>query len=178
MPTKFLTTPSSPRDVAIDLLQGAVAGAAATWVMGRVTTQLYRWEGREVRAREERTNRESSSTGAAADKLAAMAGAALTANQRERAGEAIHWAIGTAAGAAYALLRRRWPSAAKMGGVPFGAGFFLVGDELMNPLLGLTPGPSAYPWQAHARGLAGHLTFGATTELILGGLDRIPWSRT
>lgn len=43
----------------------------------------------------------------------------------------------------------------------------------MNPLLGFTPGPRAFPWQAHARGLGGHLAFGLTSDLILDGLDRV-----
>ena len=30
-------------------------------------------------------------------------------------------------------------------------------DEGLNPALGLTPGPDRFPWQAHARGLAGHM---------------------
>jgi hypothetical protein len=48
-------------------------------------------------------------------------------------------------------------------------------DELLNPVLGLTPGPLAFPWQTHARGLGGHLAFGLTTELVLEGLDRAIW---
>ena len=48
-----------------------------------------------------------------------------------------------------------------------GAGLFIVMDEIVAPLLGLTSGPKAYPWQAHARGLAGHLALGATTDASL-----------
>jgi uncharacterized membrane protein YagU involved in acid resistance len=47
-------------------------------------------------------------------------------------------------------------------------------DELMNPLLGFTPGPQAFPWQAHARGLGGHVVFGLATEGVLQVLDRMP----
>ena len=46
-------------------------------------------------------------------------------------------------------------------------------DELMNPVLGFAPGPQVFPWQAHARGLGGHLVFGLTSELVLEGLDRV-----
>lgn len=49
----------------------------------------------------------------------------------------------------------------------------LLTDLLLNPVLRLTPGPRAFPWQAHARGLGGHLVFGAATELVLEGLDRV-----
>ena len=37
--------------------------------------------------------------------------------------------------------------------------------------LGLTPGPRAFPWQAHARGLAGHLVLGLATEGVLQAAD-------
>ncbi len=70
-------------------------------------------------------------------------------------------------------MRKRWPAAALLKGLPFGAAFFVVVDEFVNVALGLTPGPRAFPWQAHARGLGGHLTFDATSELVLEGLDRV-----
>jgi uncharacterized membrane protein YagU involved in acid resistance len=73
----------------------------------------------------------------------------------------------------YAVLRRRWPATAAGFGLPFGVGLFLTVDELMNPLLGLTPAPPAFPWQTHARGLAGHVVFGVANHLVLRGLDRV-----
>ncbi|CAA9313559.1 MAG: hypothetical protein AVDCRST_MAG56-6410 [uncultured Cytophagales bacterium] len=52
-------------------------------------------------------------------------------------------------------------------------GLFIVMDEIVAPLAGLASGPFAYPWQAHARGLAGHLTVGVTTDAVLGLLDQV-----
>ena len=46
-------------------------------------------------------------------------------------------------------------------------------DELVAPLSGLSSGPLGYPWQAHARGLAGHLTVGATTDAAVRALDKM-----
>jgi hypothetical protein len=43
------------------------------------------------------------------------------------------------------VVRRRFPSAARLKGLPFGATFFLMMDELMNPALRFTPGPTAFP---------------------------------
>lgn len=48
----------------------------------------------------------------------------------------------------------------------------LLVDEAATPALGLTPGPTAFPWQTHARGLAGHLAYGVATETALDVLDR------
>jgi hypothetical protein len=44
-------------------------------------------------------------------------------------------------------------------------------DETLTPALGLTPGPDAFPWQTHARGLAGHLVFGTVANGVLATLQ-------
>jgi len=44
-------------------------------------------------------------------------------------------------------------------------------DEIGNVALGLTPGPRAFPWQAHARGLAGHLVLGLAAEGVMQAAD-------
>jgi uncharacterized membrane protein YagU involved in acid resistance len=50
-------------------------------------------------------------------------------------------------------------------GVPFGAAFWLLADEISVPLLGLSKGPADYPVSTHAYALASHLVYGATAEL-------------
>jgi hypothetical protein len=149
------------------LLDGVVAGIAATWLMGKVTTYLYEKEDPRAREREERARQGTSSYGVAAEKAAGLAGESLSDEQRKRYGERLHWALGAGAGAVYALLRDRLPAAATAGGLLFGTAFFLLMDEGLVYALGLTPGPSNFPWQSHARGLAGHLTYGAATERAL-----------
>lgn len=156
-----------------DILKGAIAGAAATWLMGRVTTWMYEREDTSAREREDRVRGDATAYERAAETAAALVETPLSKDARSRAGNVIHWAVGTAAGAAYAVLRRRWRTVAAGKGLSFGATFFLTVDELMNPLFGFTPGPRAFPWQAHARGLGGHLAYGITTELVLEGLDRV-----
>ncbi len=161
------------RSVTSDLVKGALAGAAATWAMGRVTTWLYERENEAARQLEDRARGGNTAYGIAAEKLAIVARLDLSDPTRQKAGTAIHWLLGIGAGAAYGVLRRRWPAAAALKGLPFGAVFFVAMDEIANAALGLTPGPLSFPWQAHARGLGGHLTFGAASELVLEGLDRV-----
>jgi hypothetical protein len=159
------------RDTIGTLLDGAVAGIAATWLMGKVTQLLYEREEPRAREREDRARQGRSSYETAAEKIARLAGASLSDEQRKRYGMGLHWALGGSAGAAYALLRDRIPAATAAGGLLFGAAFFLLMDEGLVYALGLTPGPSAFPWQSHARGLAGHLAYGATAERALTLLD-------
>jgi hypothetical protein len=164
---------SEHREIARDVVKGAVAGATATWLMGYVTSWMYRREDPEAKRLEERARGGMTAYERAADKGAELADVQLSTPTRQQAGAALHWATGIIAGAIYAVARRRWRPAAGTGGLRFGTTFFLTVDELMNPLLGFTPGPQVFPWQAHARGFAGHAAFGATTELVLKGLDRV-----
>ena len=154
------------RSIAANLALGAVAGAAATWVMGKATTYLYEHESREAREREDSARGEKSAYEVAAEKAADLLGRQLSEEERKEAGSAIHWALGVGSGAVYGALRPRigggWASAAL-----FGAAVWLLMDEVGNVALGLTPGPSAFPWQAHARGLAGHLVLGLAVEGVL-----------
>ncbi len=156
-----------------DVVKGAVAGAAATWLMNQVTTYLYEHEDEGARRREQRARGGKTAYGVVAEKAAALVRKPISDEQRRKAGEAIHWTMGIGAGVGYALLRRRYRAVELGRGLAFGTAFFLVVDELANAALGLTPGPRAFPWQAHGRGLAGHLVLGATTDAGLRVLDRV-----
>ena len=134
-----------------DLLKGAVAGAVATFVMGKVTGYVYEHEDRDARRKEDEAR----------------------SGRSGQRGSATHWALGIGAGAAYAVLRRRFQGLGSAAGTAFGTGFWAFLDEGLVPALGLTPGATAFPWQAHARGLVGHLTFGTVTDGTLRLLDRV-----
>jgi hypothetical protein len=156
-----------------DLLKGAVAGAVATFVMGKVTGYMYHHESEETRRREDAARGGATSYERAAEKAAAAAGTSLERRQREELGWALHWALGIGAGAVYAVLRRRFHHLGTTAGTAFGTAFWTFLDEGLVPALGLTPGPTAFPWQTHARGLVGHLTFGTVTDGTLRFLDRV-----
>lgn len=164
---------SNHRNLAGALARGALAGAVATWAMGQATSFLYEREAKEPKEQEEEARGGKAAYGVAAEKAAGAAGAELSDEQRKRAGSAIHWGLGIGAGAVYGALRERVPAAGAGAGLGFGAAFWLLVDEVGNTALGLTPGPSAFPWQTHARGLAGHLVFGLAADGALRALDAV-----
>jgi Protein of unknown function (DUF1440) len=156
-----------------DLVKGAIAGAVATFVMGKVTRYMYEHEDPDARHEEDEARQGRSAYEAAAEKVATAAGTSLERRRREELGSAIHWALGIGAGAAYAVFRRRVQVLGSAAGTAFGTAFWAFLDEGLVPTLGLTPGPTAFPWQAHARGFVGHLTFGTVADGTLRLLDRV-----
>ena len=156
-----------------DLVKGAIAGAVATWVMGKVTNYLYEREDPSARSSEDEARGGKTAYGAAAEKTARLFGKSLDQEPRERLGSAIHWALGIGTGAVYAVVRRRFDRVGKLGGTGFGTAFWVLVDEGLVSMLGLTPAPPRFPWQTHARGLAGHLTFGTVTDATLRALEPI-----
>jgi hypothetical protein len=160
-------------DVLDDLVKGALAGVAATWVMGQATTYLYEHESKWARKAEDEARGNTTAYDVAAEKAAGAVGVELSEEQRQQAGMAIHWALGAGAGAVYGVLRNRLPGADAGAGLLFGTGFWLVIDEGANYALRLTPGPTAFPWQTHGRGLAGHLVFGVAAHAALKAMDAI-----
>lgn len=158
--------------LAADLIKGVVAGAAATWVMERVTTYMYEHENRDARRLEDEVRHGKHAFAVAAEKTSKLTGVHLSKEQQEKVGMAYHWGLGLGAGALYAAVRRRVDWVDRGQGLAFGLMFFLLVDEAMNTALGLTPPPQAYPWQAHARGLAGHLVCGVVADTALDALDR------
>jgi hypothetical protein len=161
------------RNVLSDLALGLAAGAAATYVMGKVNTLMYERESDEARKTEDAARGDRTAYESAAEKIAELAGWGLSADERRKLGKALHWALGVGTAAAYAVLRRRVRRIGALQGTVFGTGFWLLFDEIMLSLLRLTPGPMKFPWQTHARGLAGHVVYGAVTDTALGAAERI-----
>jgi len=156
-----------------DAIRGAIAGAAATWAMDKVTTAMYEVQPAEVTEREAaaRPNGKSSVSNLV-DKVEAQTGITVPPARRSLVENAVHYALGVAPGAVYGVLRRRVPFARAGRGLIYGVVLFLVNDEYANTRLGLAGPVDAYPPETHLRGFAGHAVLGVATETgieILGG---------
>jgi len=60
-----------------------------------------------------------------------------------------------------------------LGGPAYAAGLWLLGDELVVPMLGLQSGPTAVPPVQHANRLGAHLAYGLATGVATGLLRRL-----
>jgi hypothetical protein len=157
--------------VLADAVKGGIAGICANWVMGAVTSVLYERQDPIARSREEDARGGKLSYVVAAQKGARLFGRDLDDQTAGRWGSALSKSTGIGGAALYAVLRDRVPGMRWGAGLVFGLALFLVADELANPVLKLTPSPRAFPWQTHARGLAGHLAYGLATETQLRLID-------
>jgi putative membrane protein len=97
----------------------------------------------------------------------------LQESEKEPAGAAVHYAFGTVTGGLYGALAEVSPQVTMGAGLPFGAAFWLVADEVTVPLLGLSKGPTEYPVSTHAYALASHLVYGVTAELSRRALRQV-----
>lgn len=156
---------------------GALAGLAASWAMNllmagvaRATTS--RSAGNDPQRRKfaiaEATRawqEKADPTGEAADSAAELVlGRHLTDKERRVAGPVVHYAFGTCAGAFYGALAESRPGVVTGAGVPFALSLWLIGDEVANPLFGLTPPPNRIALSAHAAQFASHIVYGLTLE--------------
>jgi len=152
------------KQAALGLLKGLVVGLCATEALDWLSIALYEGESARTRAKENAVRGNRHAYERAIEKTARRLGRDLTNRQIGRWGWGFHKVFGLLGGPAYLALRRRVPALRWGCGLGFGALFFLVVDELMVPLAGLTPGPRAFSWKVHARGAAAHLAYGVAAE--------------
>lgn len=155
-----------------DALIGAAAGALAVWAMDRVDWFNFEHEDAAARKRTQRVRPGGMDPAhVVANKASAALGHEIEPRDSNAAGLAIHYSIGILPGALYGALRRSAPGVTAGHGALFGLGLFLIHDEGLNAITGLSAEPDKYPWQAHARGLVAHLVYGLALETALSVAD-------
>lgn len=158
--------------VAINVIGGLIGGLAGAFVMerfqralGRISHDLGGAPG--GGGQQYRQPQSEPSTYVAADAVArGTTGRNLSPEDKPAAGAIIHYAFGGAVGAIYGAAAAGTPDITAWGGVPFGATFWLIADEMGMPAAGLAKPPSEYPLKDHATSLTSHVIYGATTELV------------
>ena len=159
--------------IARKLIQGAIAGAVGVWLMDRFTWYWYSHEDTETLVKERSAQKGGRyAPNAAGKQLTDALHLNLPQKQQYIVGRSIHYFMGIAPGALYAL---KWHQLKGLGfwrGPLYGFGLFISFDEIIVPALGFASGGAAYPWQAHARGFFAHLILGTATDVVIGVLDK------
>ena len=155
------------------LLKGAIAGGVGVWLMDRFTWYWYSHESTETLVKERAAQKGGRYAPNAAGKhLTDALGIELPQHQQYIVGRSIHYFMGIAPGALYALWRHRLKGLGFWRGPAYGFGLFITIDEIIVPAIGYASGPTAYPWQAHARGFFAHLILGTATDSIISLLKK------
>lgn len=103
----------------------------------------------------------------------AVAGEEPDEETRQKLGQAVHWGYGVLVGGVYGALRPEADTPDLAAGLGYGTALWVIGDEIMVPLLGLSEGPTAHSVPDHAKALGAHLVYGAATATATQALKRV-----
>ena len=176
-------------DVLKGVIAGLAAGLVASWTMNQFQA-AWTWmaggaekshgaqsmqpsEGSKGDQSQDATEQDDATVETAKVISRNVFGHELKESEKEPAGTAVHYAFGAASGAVYGALAEVSPQVTAGAGIPFGAAFWLIADEVTVPLLGLSKGPTEYPVSTHAYALASHLVYGATAEFTRRALRQV-----
>ena len=159
--------------VAAGILKGALAGALGMYAMCKTSWYLYKNENPLAYKKEKEAQKEGNYVPHEMIKKATDAmGVELSDYQLDRAGKATQLMLGILPGVLYGAMHHKADKLGFWRGSVFGIATFALVDELLAPLAGVASGPTAYPWQAHARGFVDHLVYGVTTDSALRLMDK------
>ncbi|MCC9165392.1 DUF1440 domain-containing protein [Pontibacter harenae] len=162
------------KSIAVGMLKGAIAGAVGMFAMYKASWYLYKNENPLAYKKEKEAQIEGNYVPHEMAKKASDAmGVELTDQQLDTAGKAVQVILGILPGIIYGTLYHKADKLGYWRGSAFGIIVFALVDELAAPLAGFSSGPTAYPWQAHARGFVDHLVYGVTTDNALRLIDRV-----
>jgi hypothetical protein len=110
-------------------------------------------------------------------RLGTLAYSALTGEEPTRAtrswlGTTVHYAFSGAVGAFYTAASPHVPMIRVARGVAYGTAVWILADEMMIPLLGLSRGPRELPPGVHAYAVAGHWVYGLALDSAARSLNR------
>ncbi|MEC9483754.1 MAG: DUF1440 domain-containing protein [Halomonas sp.] len=163
------THTSDSRNVMMDALLGAVAGTVGVWALDRIDWFMFNHEDPAARRQTQAVRpHHAAPAQVAADKAAEAMGKEVSNPEKSVPGTMIHYSLGTIPGAIYGAMHT--PLIGTGRGSLFGLSLFLMQDEGLNAISGLSARPSDYPWQAHARGFIAHLVYGVATDTVFRAL--------
>jgi uncharacterized membrane protein YagU involved in acid resistance len=155
------------------LAAGIVGGLVATFVMTQFQTTVTKLAAAANGPEEKKEEGENATVKAAEAISETFFDHKLAKTEKQPAGNAVHYGFGTTMGALYGLTAEALPAASIGYGLPFGTMLFLSADEAAVPAFGLSKPPTETPLSKHAYGLAAHLVYGLTTDLVRRGVRNI-----
>lgn len=156
------------------LLAGFAGGVAGAWAM-REFSAVWRKLGGPSSAPSGSpysSQEWDSASGAAEVAAKVLLGRSLLLQEKLRGAAAVHYVVGGLMAAGYAAAAEVCLAVRAGSGSLFGVVFWLMGDELAMPRLGLTAKASNYSLLMHLNSLGEHVVYGTTAELVRRALLR------
>lgn len=158
-------------DREMDLFKGVIAGVAGGLLASFLMEQFQAaWS-----AAAEAIHPSKKQPGRPADPTTVKAANALSEKITGRkiprkykpaAGEAVHYGMGAGSAAVYGALAEVAPIVTAGDGLGFGAGVWMLVDEMAVPAAGLSKSPREIPLTTHLYALVSHLVYGWITETV------------
>jgi uncharacterized membrane protein YagU involved in acid resistance len=154
------------------LVRGFIAGTISAWIMDRATWFVQDRQPPETLKRERAAWKDGLDVPhVAVYRLRKAASFPAKREQPSTLGILLHYLFGIGPAILYASLRERDQRYSADRGLLYGLAIFLLWDEALSVATGIASPPQAYPWQAHLRGLVGHLSLGVATHVALTALE-------
>ncbi len=154
-------TKVSAQEIAKGALAGLIGGVA-----GSLTMELFQAGLKKASGQQEQGEGEPATIQVAQKVSETVRDKALTENEKNPAGEMVHYAFGAGAGALYGVAAAALPKASAGFGLLFGAVLWLLADEIGVPTAGLSKPPGEVPVREHASAFAAHLVYGSTADAV------------
>ncbi|MGB0012377.1 MAG: DUF1440 domain-containing protein [Candidatus Sulfotelmatobacter sp.] len=152
------------------MLLGAAAGMSGAWAMVQFTRL---WNKVFARPQSRKplplpySQQEWNATSTIAESVASsVLGRHLTAREKRAGAIIVHYAVGSAAGAFYAVSARHSTAITRCSGALFGLAIWLLENNLLLPLAGMSARHNRYSLLDHANSLGEHLIFAVTTDAL------------
>ncbi len=152
-----------------NLVKGIIAGVAAGLVATFVMTKYQNLTQNLLNGKSEKDaeNQEDPATVKAADMITEKVfDHKLEKNEKETAGQVMHYLMGGVSGAIYGATSEYTGLAKMAGGFPFGTAVWTIADDIVVPALGLSKSPAKTSLSTHAYALTSHWVYGAVSEFV------------
>lgn len=158
-------------------LVGLSAGLISTWIMTKSQGQIKKVQknfsddqGEEEREDQDQSQDEDPSTVKLANKVSnVVVQHPIPEKNKPVAGQIVHYGFGASMGALYGALNYKNHRETFASGVAYGVLVWLVADNMLVPLMGLSKSPLNTSMKTHLYALGSHLVYGAS----LGKLSEV-----
>jgi putative membrane protein len=158
-------SPSTERNIPVSAVAGALGGLTASFVMNQFQAELAKVESVKTDNKQLKPAGDDATVKMADAVSRYTLGRRLMPSEKKWAGPAVHYSFGALLGAVYGVLAATVPTARAGTGTAYGSAVWLLADEVFVPGFGLSDSSRNFPLSFHAKALASHLVYGATTDL-------------